>query len=104
MTRDSASSRPESGTGSGGAGPSEAAGTGKPTLQDLGIDPADQHWRGSGGDGGIEVAIVEPIRNAAEWVLVRVAGDPASRVLVYDRHEWECFLDGVRHGEFDAAS
>jgi hypothetical protein len=20
---------------------------------------------------------------------------------VYDRHEWECFLDGVRNGEFD---
>jgi hypothetical protein len=34
---------------------------------------------------------------------MRVAGDPAERVLVYDRHEWECFLDGVRNGEFDDA-
>jgi len=34
-------------------------------------------------------------------VLMRVAGDPAGRVLVYDRHEWECFLDAVRNGEFD---
>jgi len=36
-------------------------------------------------------------------VLMRVVGDPAERVLVYDRHEWECFLDGVRKGEFDDA-
>ncbi len=32
---------------------------------------------------------------------MRVAGDPTGRVLVYDRNEWECFLDGVRNGEFD---
>jgi hypothetical protein len=38
---------------------------------------------------------------AADWVLLRVAGDPAGRVLVYDRNEWECFLDGVGRGEFD---
>jgi hypothetical protein len=25
-------------------------------------------------------------------------------VLVYDRHEWVCFLDGVRKGEFDDAA
>jgi hypothetical protein len=35
---------------------------------------------------------------------MRVAGDPDQRVLVFDRHEWECFLDGARHGEFDAAA
>ena len=39
-----------------------------------------------------------------EWVLMRVAGDPDGRVLVYDRNEWECFLDGVRAGEFDDAA
>ena len=39
----------------------------------------------------------------ADWVLMRVAGDPSGRVLVYDRYEWECFLDGVRNGEFDDA-
>ena len=38
------------------------------------------------------------------WVLMRVAGDPDQRVLVYDRHEWVCFLDGVRKGEFDDAA
>jgi len=33
-----------------------------------------------------------------------VVGDPAGRVLIYDRHEWECFLDGVRNGEFDGGA
>jgi hypothetical protein len=43
-------------------------------------------------------------RDRTEWVLLRVAGDPDRRVLVFDRHEWECFLDGARHGEFDDAA
>jgi len=88
--------------------------TGKPTVEELGIDVAAQRWRRSGeGDGSIEVAIVtgrdrggpgeEPAGPGGDWVLMRVAGDPAGRVLVYDRHEWECFLDGVRNGEFDDA-
>jgi hypothetical protein len=25
-------------------------------------------------------------------------------VLVFDRHEWECFLHGARNGEFDDAA
>jgi Domain of unknown function (DUF397) len=88
--------------------------TGKPTVAELGIDVAAQRWRRSGnGDGAIEVAMVarhgqpapgeEPDDSRADWVLMRVAGDPSGRVLVYDRHEWECFLDGVRNGEFDDA-
>ncbi len=39
-----------------------------------------------------------------EWVLLRVTGDPERRVLVFDRYEWECFLDGARNGEFDDAA
>ena len=35
---------------------------------------------------------------------MRVAGDPDRRVLVFDRNEWECFLDGARKGEFDDAT
>ena len=35
---------------------------------------------------------------------MRVAGDPEQRVLVFDQHEWECFLDGARNGEFDDAA
>ena len=88
--------------------------TAKPTVEELGIDVGAQRWRRSGeGDGSIEVAIVagrdrgrpgeEPAGPGGDWVLMRVAGDPAGRVLVYDRHEWECFLDGVRNGEFDDA-
>jgi hypothetical protein len=34
---------------------------------------------------------------------MRVAGDQARRVLVFDRNEWECFIDGARKGEFDDA-
>jgi hypothetical protein len=83
----------------------------KPTVESLGIDVSAQDWQRSGsGDGAIEVAMVgQPADDApaaewvAQWVLMRVSGDVAGRVLVYDRNEWECFLDGVRAGEFDAA-
>ena len=109
---------------------------GKPTVAELGIDPAAQVWHRSGdGDGALEVtfahaAAADPTDPAAstdpaaptdpaaltdqaapadpahraEWVLMRVAGDPEQRVLVFDRHEWECFLDGARKGEFDDAA
>jgi hypothetical protein len=78
---------------------------GKPTVEELGIDPARQAWRRSGeGEGNLEVAIVpDPAGGGGEWVLMRLTGSPNERVLVYDRHEWECFLDGVRKGEFDDA-
>ena len=39
----------------------------------------------------------------AFWVLTRVAADPAGRVLVYSRQEWECFVASAKDGEFDAA-
>jgi hypothetical protein len=94
---------------------------GKPTVESLGIDVSAAHWQRSGaGDGAIEIALVGPAGEAdadqadadqgdadqgdAEWVLMRVSGDADGRVLVYDRYEWECFLDGVRAGEFDAAA
>jgi hypothetical protein len=84
--------------------------TGKPTVDDLGIDVTAQRWhRSGGGDGAIEVAMVSHEAAPGDgpagpgWVLMRVASDPAGRVLVYDHHEWECFLDGVRNGEFDDA-
>jgi len=79
--------------------------TGKPTVETLGIVTDALSWRRSGdGEGAIEVAFAGGRDgSAAEWVLMRVVGDPAERVLVYDRHEWECFLDGVRKGEFDDA-
>jgi hypothetical protein len=89
--------------------------TAKPTPPDLGIDPAAQHWQRSGSDAGaIEIAFAQtgleagrqasPAANAEHWVLMRVADDPDSRVLVFDQNEWECFLDGARKGEFDDAA
>jgi hypothetical protein len=93
----------------GPAAPGHPGGPGKPTLEDLGIDVQAQDWqRSGGGAGSIEIAFVGFGGAAApaggEWVLMRVADDPAQRVLVYDRHEWECFLDGVKNGEFDDAA
>ena len=83
----------------------------KPTIESLGIDVSAARWQRSGaGDGAIEIALVGPAGEAdpdpatAEWVLMRVVGDAGGRVLVYDRQEWECFLDGVRAGEFDTAA
>jgi hypothetical protein len=80
--------------------------THKPTVADLGIDPAAQRWQRSGdGAGAIEIAFTRAVPDDGDqWVLMRVAGDPAHRVLVFDRHEWECFLDGARNGEFDDAT
>jgi hypothetical protein len=82
--------------------------TAKPTVADLGIDPGAQRWQRSGtGTGSIEIALPrascgpEP---GQDWVLMRVTGDPAGRILVFDRNEWECFLDGARNGEFDDAA
>ena len=79
----------------------------KPTVADLGVDPAAQHWQRSGaGPGAIEIAFVQAPSSfgAGDWVLMRVHGDAEGRVLVFDRHEWECFLDGARNGEFDDAA
>jgi hypothetical protein len=75
----------------------------KPTVESLGIDVDGQAWQRSGDEAdAIEIALTGD--DAIRWVLMRVAGDPAGRVLVYDRHEWECFLDGAREGEFDDAA
>jgi hypothetical protein len=78
--------------------------SGKPTVTELGVDLGALEWRRSGeGDGAIEIAFIPDAAGSTQWVLMRVAGDPEARVLVYDRLEWECFLDGVRAGEFDDA-
>jgi hypothetical protein len=83
--------------------------TAKPTVSELGIDPAAQVWRRSGrGDRAIEIAFARApdpgSPGSGRWVLMRVTGDPEQRVLVFDHHEWECFLDGARNGEFDGAA
>jgi hypothetical protein len=83
--------------------------TAKPSVSELGIDLAAQVWQRSGrGDGAIEVAFARApdpgIPGSGRLVLMRVTGDPEQRVLVFGRHEWECFLDGARNGEFDDAA
>lgn len=84
----------------------DAAADAKPTPDELGIDLAALAWERSGeGDGSIEIAFPLGARwRCGDWVLMRMAGDPAGRVLVFDRNEWECFIDGVRNGEFDDAA
>jgi hypothetical protein len=78
----------------------------KPTPEELGIDLAVLAWERSGdADGSIEIAFPLSRRwTRGDWVLMRVAGDAAGRVLVFDRNEWEYFIDGARNGEFDDAS
>jgi hypothetical protein len=84
---------------------SVTAAKGKPSPGDLGIDLAAVEWGSSGGgDGHLEVAFPAGPWERGDWVLMRVAGDPGGRVLVYDRDEWLCFLDGARNGEFDDAA
>jgi Domain of unknown function (DUF397) len=80
--------------------------TAKPTVSALGVDIGALAWQRSGQTAGcVEIAFVGAAGDTgATWVLMRVADDPESRVLVYDRNEWECFLDGVRGGEFDDAA
>ncbi|WP_433465976.1 DUF397 domain-containing protein [Spirillospora sp. CA-128828] len=68
----------------------------KPSIEELGVDPDALDWKRSQTDeGGIEVAFV------GEWTLLRTSGDLIS---VFDEHEWACFLDGVKKGEFDQAA
>jgi hypothetical protein len=92
------------------AAPSGKPVSAKPTVEELGIDVAALEWQHTGAEpGSIEIAFAgakpdgPAAADAAEWVLMRVVGDPDQRVLVYDRFEWECFLDGVKNGEFDNA-
>ena len=89
------------GGSAGGSSGTEA----KPTATGLGIDPGELDWERSGDcDGSIEIAFPAGVTwDRGDWVLLRVAGDPAGRISVFDRHEWECFIDAVRNGEFDAA-
>ncbi len=75
----------------------------KPSVEELGVDIRTAAWRGSGqGSGGIEVAFAREL--GEQRVLMRVTGDPAGRILVFSRFEWDCFLDGARKGEFDDAA
>jgi SAM-dependent methyltransferase len=74
----------------------------RPTVADLCIDTSTLAWRRStSGPGAIEVAFAWVA--GEEWVLLRLVGYPDGRISVFSRFEWDCFLDGVRNGEFDDA-
>jgi hypothetical protein len=87
----------------GGADGRPDGGPSKPTPARLQVDLAALDWQRSGtGAGSFEIAFVSAAGSGqADWVLLRVAGDPDGRVLVYDRTEWLSFIDGAGHGEFD---
>jgi hypothetical protein len=62
------------------------------------VDLSTASWRKSshsGNNGCVEVAFVQG------RVAVRDSKDRTGPVLVFDRHEWDAFLRGVRAGEFD---
>lgn len=64
-------------------------------------DDSDLPWRTStfSGNGAscVEVAITETV------IKVRDTKDRAAGTLTFRPDEWEAFLVGVRHGEFDLA-
>ncbi|MDF5751247.1 DUF397 domain-containing protein [Spongiactinospora sp. TRM90649] len=51
---------------------------------------------GNAGGGCVEVAT-----NISGIVAVRDSKNPGTAPLVFTPHEWACFLDGARGGEFD---
>jgi Domain of unknown function (DUF397) len=62
------------------------------------VDLSTASWRKSshsGNNGCVEVAFVQG------RVAVRDSKDRTGPVLVFDRHEWDAFLRGVRASEFD---
>jgi hypothetical protein len=72
----------------------------RPTVAELHIDTRFLRWRRSStGPRAVEVAFAWVAGD--ERVLLRLAGAPDERVSVCSRFEWNCFLDGVKSGEFD---
>lgn len=49
----------------------------------------------SNSGGCVEIAHVN------EWTVLRDSKNPDGPKQYYTAHEWECFLDGARKGEFD---
>jgi O-methyltransferase involved in polyketide biosynthesis len=78
----------------------EEAEPARPTVAELHVDTRFLRWqRSSTGPRAVEVAFAWVA--GEEWVLLRLAGAPDERVSVCSRFEWNCFLDGVKNGEFD---
>jgi hypothetical protein len=56
-------------------------------------------WRRSRHCG--EAAACVEVREIGDAIAVRDSKDPYGAVLMFDRHEWDAFVRGVRAGEFD---
>ncbi len=78
----------------------------KPTFEELRVSGRSLDWQRSqrSGQAGGELEIAFTCVNGQHWTLMRVCDDPSSRVMVFSRFEWDCFLDGARNGEFDDAA
>ncbi len=69
------------------------------SVSQTAIEPGGLAWRKSSfssANGCVEVASL-----GAGHLAVRDSKNPESGYLVYDAHEWQSFLLGVRAGEFD---
>jgi hypothetical protein len=66
-----------------------------PTPEELGHGVWFKASLSNGGTGCVEVAHLE------SWTVVRDSKDPGGPVHCYTPHEWACFLDGARAGQFD---
>ena len=61
--------------------------------------PQDGWFKAAASGGGTSDGCVEV--NIGETIYVRDSKDPAGSVLAFNAHEWACFLDGARNGEFN---
>lgn len=53
--------------------------------------------RSNTANGCVEVA------HLADYTAVRDSKNPGGPVQLFTPHEWECFVDGAKRGEFDRA-
>jgi Domain of unknown function (DUF397) len=66
-----------------------------PTPDELGRAAWFKAKASNGSQSCVEVA------HLGSWTVVRDSKDPGGPVHCYTPHEWACFLDGARAGEFD---
>ncbi|MEV0623987.1 DUF397 domain-containing protein [Nonomuraea sp. NPDC050404] len=65
-------------------------------------DLSQAAWRKSSRSGGNGGNCVEVATNLPGFVAVRHSKHPNGAALIFTPAEWEAFLGGVKHGEFDA--
>ena len=68
-----------------------------PSPDELARAPWRKATASGGSQGCVEVAHLE------HWTITRDSKNPDGPVHCYTPHEWACFLDAARAGEFDRA-